>query len=132
MSVEGTRDVMKRYFESDHNDTSMMADDVVFTIMWTGEEHSTPEAVSDMLDYFYNVAFDATGETTTLIFGEDNAVWEGRLSGKHIGEFATIPATGKYVNVPLCVVYDIENDQIKRARVYLEMPVLLEQLGVNA
>jgi hypothetical protein len=27
------------------------------------------------------------------------------------------------------VVYDLEAEQIKRARVYLEMPVLMRQLG---
>ena len=29
-----------------------------------------------------------------------------------------------------CVVYDLENDLIKRGRVYFEMPALLQQLGV--
>jgi hypothetical protein len=31
---------------------------------------------------------------------------KGDFVGKHIGEFAGIPATGKDVRVPLCVVYD--------------------------
>ena len=47
------------------------------------------------------------------------------------GEFAGIPATGKDVRVPLCVVYDLENDQIKQGRVYFEMPALLQQLGIQ-
>lgn len=29
-----------------------------------------------------------------------------------------------------CVVYDLENDQIAAGRVYFEMPVLLDQLGL--
>jgi len=49
--------------------------------------------------------------------------------GKHIGEFAGIPATGRSVRVPLCVVYDLESGRITRARVYLELPVLMRQLG---
>jgi predicted ester cyclase len=56
---------------------------------------------------------------------------EGEFVGKHIGEFAGIPATGKDVRVPLCVVYDLENDQIKRGRIYFETPALLQQLGVQ-
>jgi len=36
------------------------------------------------------------------------------------------------VRVPICVVYDLENDQIKRGRVYFEMPALLQQLGMSA
>ncbi len=128
MSVESTREVMTKYLYSEHSDESMMAEDVVFTIMATGEEHRGPEAVLQMLDYFYNVAFDADAETRSEIFGEGKAVFEGDFIGKHIGEFAGIPATNKDVRVPLCVVYDLENNKIKRARVYFEIPALLEQL----
>lgn len=39
MSSETTRAVMMRYIESNHSDVSMMADDVVFTDMNTGQEH---------------------------------------------------------------------------------------------
>jgi len=46
MSIESTRETMMRYFNSEHGDVSMMANDVVFTIMATGQEHHTPEGVS--------------------------------------------------------------------------------------
>ena len=84
-----------------------------------------------MLAYMYSVAFDALAEMRNIIFGEDKASAEFDLVGKHVGEFAGIPATGKDVKVPLCVNYDIEEGKIKRARVYMEMPVLLRQLGVQ-
>ena len=129
MSVESTRKVMKRYLEADHSDTSMMTDDVVFTIMATGDEHRTPEGVFGMLDYFYHVAFDATAEAKNMIFGEKNAIFEGDFVGRHIGEFAGIPATNKEVRVPLCVVYDLEDEKIKRGRVYFATPVFFQQVG---
>jgi len=129
MSVESTQATMMRYFNSEHGDVSMMAEDVVFTIMASGQEHGGREGVMGMLNYFYHVAFDATATTRTTLFGESNAMIEGEFVGKHIGEFAGIPATGKSVSVPICVVYDLEHDQIKRGRVYFEMPVLLQQLG---
>ncbi|MCC7165076.1 MAG: ester cyclase [Anaerolineae bacterium] len=131
MSAESTRETMTRYFDSEHSDASMLADDVVFTIMGTGQEHHGREGVLGMLNYFYHIAFDATATTRTLLFGEHNAMVEGDFVGKHIGEFAGIPATNKDVRVPLCVVYDLENDQIKRGRVYFEMPALLQQLGLR-
>jgi steroid delta-isomerase-like uncharacterized protein len=130
MSVESTQAVMTRYFNSEHSDVNMMADDVVFTIMATGQEHHTRDGVLGMLNYFYHIAFDATATTRTVLFGEKNAMVEGDFVGKHIGEFAGIPATGKDVRVPICVIYDLENDQIKHGRVYFEMPALLAQLGV--
>jgi steroid delta-isomerase-like uncharacterized protein len=131
MSVESTRKVMMDYFSAEHSDESRLADDVVFTVMGTGKEHQGLEGIKQMLDYFYHVAFDATGETINLVIADGQAVWEGALVGKHIGEFAGIPATNKDVRVPLCVVYDVDNDQIKRGRVYFEMPALMKQLGVE-
>ena len=129
MSVERTREAMSRYWDSDHRDVSMMSEDVVFTHMATGAEHRGPEGVRQMLDYMYRQAFEATAEFRSRICTEDQAVVEGEFVGKHIGEFAGIPATGRSVRVPLCVVYDLEEGKIKRGRVYLEMPVLMRQLG---
>lgn len=129
MSIELTREAMNRYWDSHHQDVSMMADDVVFTHMATGDEHHGPDAVRGMLDYMYHQAFDARAEERSRIYSENQAVIEGHFIGKHIGEFAGIPATGRPVRVPLCVVYDLEEGIIRRARVYLEMPVLMQQLG---
>jgi predicted ester cyclase len=131
MSVKRTRETMLRYFNSEYGDVSMMAEDVVFTIMATGQEHHTPTGVIGMLNYFYHVAFEAGFETLLTLFGDSSAVTEGIFFGKHIGEFAGIPATWKDVRVPLCVVYDLENNRIKRGRVYFELPALLQQLGVK-
>lgn len=132
MSIESTKAVLKKYFEVGHSDLSMMADDVVFTVMATGQEYRGKEAVRGMLDYFYHGAFDADIKTRNLIFADQQVVGEWDFIGKHIGEFAGIPATGKSVNVPLCVIYDLENDKIKRGRVYFETPALLSQLGVTS
>jgi len=131
MTIESTRKSMTQYFDSEHSDVSVMAEDVIFTIMATGQEHRGPESVLQMLQYFYHIAFEATAEAKNLIFVDGKAVWEGEFIGKHIGEFAGIPATGKDVRVPLCVTYDLENDRITRGRVYFEMPALMAQLGVN-
>jgi steroid delta-isomerase-like uncharacterized protein len=122
---------MRQYWDSEHSDVSMMADDVIFTMMATGEETQGPEAVGQMLHYFYHVAFDARAETISKFASNGQAVIEANVVGKHIGEFAGIPATGKEFRVPLCVVYDVEDDQIQRARIYFEIPALLAQLGVE-
>ena len=129
MSAESTREVMLRYFGSAHGDTSMMADDVVFTIMDTGEEHRTPQGILQMLNDFYHGTFEADVETTNTIFGDGQAVVEGLIVGKHTGTFAGVPATGKDVRVPICVVYDLENDKIKKGRVYVAGGVFMQQVG---
>jgi steroid delta-isomerase-like uncharacterized protein len=131
MSVDSTRRVIQRYIDSKHTDMSVMADDVVFTHMATGDESRGPDAVRGMLQYMYHTAFDAVGDFSNLIAADGKAMIEGYFVGKHVGEFAGIPATGKSVRVPLCVVYDLENDRIKRGRVYMEMPVMFAQLGAS-
>ena len=129
MSIERTREAMTRYLDSEHTDLSMMADDVVFTNMATGEEHRGVDGVRRMLDYIYHTAFDASAETRNRIYTERQAVLEADFVGTHIGTFAGIPATRRDVRVPLCVVYDLEDGKIRRGRIYLEMPVMLRQLG---
>ena len=131
MSIDSTRETMLRYFNSEHGDASTLAEDVVFTVMATGQEHHGRDGVQGMLNYFYHVAFDAAAEQRITIFGENNALWEGEFVGRHIGEFAGIPATGKDVRVPLSVVYDLEDGKITRGRVYFEMPALFQQLGIK-
>jgi steroid delta-isomerase-like uncharacterized protein len=132
MSVDRNREAMTRYWDSQHRDLSMMAPDVVFTSMATGDEHRGPEEVRRMLEHIYHVAFDAHAELRTRLVDESQAVLEGWFVGTHIGEFAGMPATGRQVRVPLCVVYDLEDGQIKRGRVYLELPVMLRQLRGEA
>ena len=130
MSTESTRETVLRFFQAEHGDVSMMAEDVAFTNMATGQESRGREAVLAMMNYTYHIAFDATAVAGVMLFGENNAMAEFDFVGKHIGEFAGIPATGKEVRVPLCVVYDLANDQITRGRIYFEIPALLQQLGV--
>lgn len=129
MTVERTREVMTKYLDSQHGDLSMMAEDVVFTNMATGEEHRGVEGVRRMLDHVYHEAFDATAETRNRIYTENQAVLEADFVGTHIGTFAGIPATRRKVRVPLCVVYDLQNGKISRGRVYMQVPVLLRQLA---
>jgi steroid delta-isomerase-like uncharacterized protein len=129
MSVESTRETIMKYFNSEHGDVSMMADDVVFTVMATGDEFKGPQGVLGMLNYFYHGVFEATAETKNLVIADGQAVVEGDFVGKHVGEFAGVPATGKDVRVPLCVVYDLEGDKIARGRIYFETPAFLAQVG---
>jgi steroid delta-isomerase-like uncharacterized protein len=132
MSGENTREVINKWIDSQHTDTSILADDVVFTSMNTAEEDRGPEGVSQSLTYIYHVAFDARFELRNLIVDGGIGVAEADFVGEHIGEFAGIPPTHKHVRVPLCVVYEVEDEKIKRARIYFEMPAMLEQLGVEA
>ena len=125
------REALTRYLESSHADLSMMAENVIFTHMATGEEHAGREAVRAMLDFVYHQAFDGRAETANLLVDGDHAVLEGTFVGRHIGEFAGVPATDREVRVPLAVVYDFRDGQIVRGRVYFEVPAFLAQVGAG-
>lgn len=129
MSVESTHKVMQQYFDSHHTDVSALAEDVVFTVMATGQEYHGQAEVMGMLQYFYQIAFKGGTEDDTIIIDDGKAVFEGIFVGQHTGEFAGIPATGKNVRVPLCVVYSLKDDKIETGHVYFEMPVLMQQLS---
>jgi predicted ester cyclase len=119
---------IEKYFES--HDTKYLTEDAVFINMGTNELTIGREAIGNMLHYIYHVAFEAHAEITNTIVTDNKAVLEANFVGKHIGEFAGFPATGKKVKVPLCVSYDLdENGLIKVARVYMLESVLLQQLA---
>jgi steroid delta-isomerase-like uncharacterized protein len=117
---------MRDYLRS--HDARYVTDDAVFINKATGERFEGRESIGKMLQFFYHIAFDAHAEPSNVFVTEDRAVAEGLFMGKHIGEFAGIPATGKIVSVPLCVTYNLENGLIKEARIYMMGDVLIRQL----
>ena len=129
MSADTNRKLIEQYLASNHEDLSMMADDVVFTNTSTGEDFFGRDALSEMLHYVYHVAFDAHAETRAVIVDDSHAVLEGTIVGRHTGEFAGVPATGKDVRMPLCVVYEFRDGQIVSARIYPAVPAFLAQVG---
>ncbi|HVK97116.1 MAG TPA: ester cyclase [Flavisolibacter sp.] len=120
---------MLEYFST--HDVKFLTEDAVFKNLNTGEVYTGRAEVGGMLHYIYHVAFDAKAELKSFAITEEKAVIEGLFVGKHIGEFAGIPATNKNVNVPLCVTYDLQDGLIKEARIYLLAHVMMRQLGVN-
>jgi predicted ester cyclase len=117
---------MENYFKT--HDVKYVHEDAVFTNMSTGDEARGREAIAILLNYIYHVAFDARAVTVNSIITEDKAMIEGFFRGKHIGEFAGIPATNKEVNVPLCVTYELEDGLIRHARIYMLSEVMMKQL----
>jgi steroid delta-isomerase-like uncharacterized protein len=131
MTVDETRSVLETYLESGHG-AEAIADDAVFTVMATGQEAKGRAEIGELLRYFYHQAFEARAEATNLVVGEGKAVFEGDFTGRHIGEFAGLPASGREVHVPLCVSYDLEGGRIVRARIYFEMDALRAQVSAVA
>jgi limonene-1,2-epoxide hydrolase len=127
MSVEQTRKVLEAYWLN--HDARYVADDAVFTMMPSGEEIRGCEAITKHLQGFYHGALEATAERVNAIFADGQGVLEARVVGRHTGEFAGVAPTQRSVDVPLCVVYDVAGDYVTRARIYLQLNVLLQQIS---
>lgn len=129
MTIEQTRARIEPYVRS--HDPQHLAEDAAFIDTATGQRYEGRDAVAEMLHWIYHVAFDARAEDLKLIVGEGTAAVEGLFVGRHIGEFAGMPATGRTVRVPLCVTYDVAEDGVKEARIYMQAAVMMYQLGVT-
>lgn len=126
MSIEETRQLLEAYWV-DH-DPRYVAEDAAFTMMPTGEEIRGRDAIAKHLAGFYHGALEARAVRTNAIFGDGTGVLEARAQGRRTGVFAGIPATGREVDVPLCVTYEVSGGLVQRARIYLLVNVLLAQI----
>lgn len=129
MSIERTRDTLMSYLHG--HAAEVLADDVVFTIMGTGQVAEGRAAVRQMLIDLYETAFDAEAELRNAVIDDGKAVAEYDFVGRHVGEFGGRAASGASVKVPFCVVYDIPDGKITAARVYFEMDSLLKQIDAS-
>ena len=85
-----------------------------------------------MLSFVYEVAFDARFVPERTIIADGRAAVEGRLVGRHIGEFAGIQATNRDVDVPLAVTYTVEDRGITEAHIWFMLSNFLEQVTDRA
>jgi steroid delta-isomerase-like uncharacterized protein len=131
MTVDETRMVVENYLEGGHG-AAGVAEDAVFTVMATGQQARGREEIAQLLQYFYHQAFEARADGVNLVVGEGKAVFEGDFTGRHVGEFAGLAASGREVHVPLCVSYDLADGQIVKARIYFETDALRAQLSAPA
>jgi len=104
------------------------ADDVLWTTMEDGQEIRGRDAVRDLIVSLHAQLFEATPELRTLVCGEGVAALEAVFDGRHIADFAGIPATGAHVRLPYTMFYELDGDKITQLRGYLSMTSLVGQL----
>jgi steroid delta-isomerase-like uncharacterized protein len=132
MSVETTSKTMRSYLDSliargDFAD--YFTDDVTYMTIGAGQEVQGREPVRDLITGLHTQAFDGSPKVKTLVTGDGQAALEADFVGTHTGEFLGMPATGKSVNVPYCVVYDLRDDKIAALRIYMPMELFSQQLA---
>ena len=132
MSVETTAETMRSYLDTllargDFAD--YFTDDVTWTTVGTDQELQGRQPVRDFLIWMHTQAFDAHPKVKTLVIGDGRAALEADFVGAHTGEFLGVPATGKSVQVPYCVVYDLQDGKLAALRAYIPMDLFAQQLS---
>jgi steroid delta-isomerase-like uncharacterized protein len=91
------------------------------------------EGIAAFRDYYQNfiTGFSDIKFTVKDILGQGNKIakhWS--FSGKHIGDFFGIPATGKMVNVEGATIAKMKDGRIVQEQDFMDNGVLLQQLGL--
>jgi predicted ester cyclase len=115
MSVEATSKTIRSYLDAlvargDFAD--YFTDDVSWTTVGGGQELHGRGPVRDFLIWMHTQAFNARPKIKTLVVGGGQAALEADFVGTHTGEFLGMPASGKSVQVPYCVVYDLQHESL--------------------
>jgi len=132
MSHETTATTMQAYLDAlvaRGDFAAHLAEDATFEIMGTPQKVSGRDAVRDTIVWLHTQAFDARPKLRTLITGDGEAVVEAGFVGTHTGEFLGIAATGRPVDVPYCVMYDVQGDKITTLRAYMSMDLFVQQIN---
>ena len=135
MSVESTRETMNAYLQAlvargDYG--RYLAEDVLWTTVGTDQIVRGRAAVEGLIRGFHEQAFDAHPRIKATIFGDGQAALEADFVGTHTGEFLGVPASGRAVDVPYVVMYDLADDRITALRFYAPMDQFLKQIGAGA
>lgn len=94
------------------------------------EKYMTDEALISHIEFFeaafpgYHVYVDEmTAEGSRVIV-------RARITGTHLGKLGDIPPSGKNVDFPFVICYEIENNMIVGHWMIADQLTLMEQIGV--
>lgn len=97
-----------------------LTDDVTLDMVGSGLTAQGRAQVENFIRYAHEQAFDGRPELKSLVVDPDGrrSAIEADFIGRHAGEFAGIPATGRNVRVPYSVHYDLTGGGISALRIY--------------
>jgi steroid delta-isomerase-like uncharacterized protein len=99
----------------------LMAEDATFHDWTQPEPIRGREAIEAMFHLLYDEAFPgAAAEYRNWVGNDDCVVLEFTFRGVNMGSFSGRPPTGKSVEIPMCVIYDVKDGTIRRARLYFD------------
>ena len=108
-----------------------LAEDVVFLDRAQGRAFRGRAEVEALLRAFYVEGFPgAQMEVGCIVVDDASAVLEFTLHGRQEGPFLGIPPTGRQVDLPVTIVFQLTDGQVRAASLYYDAGTLLRQLGL--
>ncbi len=89
-----------------------------------------PDRVNDFLTENVEAFPDFEFIPTRISPASDAVLVEGRFTGTHLGSWRGLPATGKSVDFPMCLIFEFEGEAMVSERLYFDISSPLRQLGV--
>lgn len=123
-------EVVQRFLQE--GDLTAIMEDAEFFDFNLSEPILGSQAISNYISKHYNHWFrDGGAEFINIVTSERCVVMEFTFRGIHQAEWQGIPATGKAVEIPMCVIYDLEKGKITQGRLYYNGASMLRQLSIQ-
>ena len=131
--IKGTTDTLMESYLRDliarGDFARWLAEEATLTIVGTDQTAAGRGAIEQMIRYLHEQAFDGTVETKTVVADGSHAALEADFVGRHIDDFAGVPATNRSFRVPYSAVYDVADGEIAAIRIYMCLPALIAQIS---
>ncbi len=99
----------------------LIAEDATFLDLTKPAPIRGREAIEAMFHRYYDEAFPgASAEYRNWVGNDDCVVLEFTFRGVNTGSFEGRPPSGRSVEVPMCVIYDVQDGIIRQARLYYD------------
>lgn len=101
-----------------------------YEVVAEDQQYDGADRVNDFLSENVRAFPDFVFVPTSVRPTDDAVVVEGRFQGTHLGSWRGLPATGRRVDFPMCLVFDFEGEAMVAERLYFDLSTPLRQLGV--
>ena len=101
-----------------------------YEVLANGELYEGASRVDEFLGENLKAFPDFVFEPTRVAPTADAVLVEGRFKGTHRGGWRGLPATGRSVDFPMCLVFEFDGDVMVNERLYFDVSTPLRQLGV--
>ncbi len=135
MSIQQTRETGTAYMDvlgKRGPYGQFFADGITFTVMGTDTVVKGKAEVEQFIRFFHEQAFDAQPVVKRTYFEDGHIAAEFEFVGTHTGEFMGVAASGRHVELPYMVAYDVDGAKITALRLYMAMDQLMRLIGAPA